>query len=136
MNQPRKAKLVRSAPYFIVPDVAGIGAYYRDVLGFPCEYSAGEPPEFALHSRDGFAVMFRRARESSLISPNERQGGTWDIFFWVDDIDALYAELSLKGAEVVYHPVVQPYGVKEFAVRDPIGYVLGFGQEWSSKDPT
>jgi hypothetical protein len=23
---------------------------------------------------------------------------------------------------------VQPYGMKEFAVRDPNGYVLGFGQ--------
>jgi hypothetical protein len=32
----------------------------------------------------------------------------------------------------VYPPVVQPYGMKEFAVRDPNGYVLGFGQQWTT----
>ena len=130
MNPTRQAKIVRSAAYLPVPDVARIGIHYRDVLGFHCEYSAGDPPEFALHSRDGCAVMFRRVPEPSLICPNERQGGTWDVFFWVDDVEALHAELGLKGAEVVYPLVVQPYGMKEFAVRDPNGYVLGFGQEW------
>ena len=42
---------------------------------------------------------------------------------------ALHAELQAKGAEVVYGPVVQEaYHMEEFAVRDPCGYVLGFGQ--------
>ena len=127
---PDRAKIVRSAPYFPVPDVASVGAYYCDVLGFQCEYSAGEPPEFALYSRNGSAVMFRRVQEPSLICPNEKQGGTWDVFFWVDDVEALHAELTLKSANVVYPLVIQPYGMKEFAVRDPVGYVLGFGQEW------
>jgi uncharacterized glyoxalase superfamily protein PhnB len=135
MNPAPQANIVRSAPYFPVPDVASIGVYYRDVLGFRCEYSAGEPPEFALHSRNGWAVMFRRVREPGLICPNERQGGTWDVFFWVDDVEALHEELTRKGAVVVYPLIVQPYGMKEFAVRDPIGYVLGFGQEWHARNP-
>jgi catechol 2,3-dioxygenase-like lactoylglutathione lyase family enzyme len=122
--------IIRGAPYFPVADVAAIGAYYRDVLGFRCEYSAGDPPEFAIHSRDGSPVMFRRAPDPGRIWPNEAQGGTWDAFYWVDDVDALHGELAGKGASVVYPPVVQPYGMKEFAVRDPNGYVLGFGQEW------
>ena len=133
MNPTRQAKIVRSAAYFPVPDVTSIGIHYRDVLGFQCEYAAGEPPEFALYNRDGCAVMFRRVPEPSLICPNERQGGTWDVFFWVDDVEALHAELRLKGAKVVYPLVVQPYGMKEFAVRDPNGYVLGFGQEWPAR---
>jgi uncharacterized glyoxalase superfamily protein PhnB len=124
----RTAALLRAAAYFPVADVARIGAFYHDVLGFACEYAAGEPPEFAIYSRGGSAVMFRRVSDASMISPNERQGGTWDVFSWVDDVDALYDELALMGAEVVYAPVVQPYGMKEFAVRDPDGYVLGFGQ--------
>ena len=33
--------------------------------------------------------------------------------------------------ERVYGPIVQTeYNMKEFAVRDVDGYVLGFGQEW------
>lgn len=130
MIPKRVPKVVRGAPYFPVPDVAAIGAHYRDVLGFSCEYSAGSPPEFAVYSRDGSPIMFRRIADPALICPNERQGGTWDVFFWVDDVDGLYEELCRKGAVIVYEPVVQPYATKEFAVRDPNGYVLGFGQPW------
>jgi hypothetical protein len=63
------------------------------------------------------------------ISPNEIQGGTWDVFFWTDQALALHSELSAKGAEVVYGPIVQEaYHMLEFAVRDRDGYILGFGQ--------
>jgi hypothetical protein len=31
-----------------VPDVSAAGAYYQEVLGFRCEYAAGDPPEFAI----------------------------------------------------------------------------------------
>ena len=130
MTETRQADIIRGAPYFLVPDVSSIGAYYRDVLGFRCEYAAGDPTEFAVYSRSGAPVMFRRVPDPSLLCPNEKQGGTWDVFFWVSDVDALYRELSEKGASVVYEPVIQPYHMKEFAVRDPIGRVLGFGQEW------
>jgi catechol 2,3-dioxygenase-like lactoylglutathione lyase family enzyme len=125
-----QADIIRGAPYFPVSDVSSIGSYYRDVLGFRCEYAAGDPPEFAVYSRNGSPVMFRRVQDPSLICPNERQGGAWDVFFWVNDVEALHGELAQKGAVVVYPPVVQPYGMKEFAVRDSDGYVLGFGQEW------
>jgi uncharacterized glyoxalase superfamily protein PhnB len=124
------ADILRGAPYFPVADVASIGDYYRDVLGFRREYAAGDPPEFAVYSRSGSPIMFRRVPDATLIRPNESQGGTWDVFFWVNDIQALYDELAANGAITVYPPIVQPYGMKEFAVRDPNGYVLGFGQEW------
>ena len=122
--------ILRAAPYFPVADVAALATYYETVLGFRREYSAGDPPEFGVYSRDGCPVMFRRVAAPDRIVPNERQGGTWDVFFWVSDVEALHRELSARQAVIVYDPVVQPYGMKEFAVRDPAGYVLGFGQEW------
>jgi len=122
--------ILRAAPYFPVPDVSAIGAYYQTVLGFRCEYSAGSPAEFAVYSRSGAPLMFRRVENPARIVPNERHGGTWDVFFWVADVEALHRELTAKAAVVVYGPIVQAYGMKEFAVRDPNGYVLGFGQEW------
>lgn len=128
MTTAPPAELLRSAPYFPVADVATAGEYYRKVLGFECEYVAGDPPVFAVYSRSGPAIMFRRVDDPGLICPNERQGGTWDVFFWVSDVESLHAELVGSGAVVVYAPVVQPYGMREFAVRDPNGYVLGFGQ--------
>jgi catechol 2,3-dioxygenase-like lactoylglutathione lyase family enzyme len=123
------AKLLRSAPYFPVADVAASAAHYERIFGFRTEYTAGSPPEFAMVSRDGLTVMLRRVAEPSRIRPSEAQGGTWDAFFWVDDADTLHAELSARGASVVYGPIVQEaYSMREFAVRDSDGHVLGFGQ--------
>ena len=124
-------QLLRGAPYFPVPDVERALAHYERVFGFAREYVAGTPAEFAMVSRDGHCIMLRRVPGD--ISPNERQGGTWDAFFWVNDVHALHEELKGRGAVVVYGPVVQnAYKMEEFAVRDPDGYVLGFGQPIAS----
>ena len=127
-------RLLRIAPYFPVADVAKLAAYYEATLGFHLDYTGGPPdapPVFAIVSRDGLPIMFRLVDDASRIVSNEKQGGTWDAFFWVDDAEALCAEFRARGAAIVYGPVVQAdYDMKEFAVRDPDGYVLGFGQEW------
>jgi len=120
--------LKRHAPYLPVADVGATVAYYRDVLGFQAEYSAGDPAVFAICSRDGLAVMFRGVDRPEGIRPNEGQGGTWDVFFWVDDADRLHGDLLARGATIVYGPILQEsYGMREFAIRDPDGHVLGFG---------
>ena len=122
-------QLLRSAPYFPVADVERSATHYEKILGFQREYTGGTPPEFAIVSRDGLSIMLRRVPAPERISPNERQGGTWDAFFWVRDARGLHEELSAKGAEIVYGPIVQEsYQMEEFAVRDREGYVLGFGQ--------
>lgn len=122
-------QLLRSAPYFPVADVERSAAHYERVLGFAREYVGGSPPEFAIVSRDGLAIMLKLVSQPERIRPNERQGGTWDAFFWVRDANALYGELAGRGADVAYGPVVQEaYGMVEFAVRDVDGHVLGFGQ--------
>ena len=126
MSQSERPRFLRVAPYFPVADVGMTGSYYRDVLGFHAEYVGGT--EFAIYSRDGCPLMLRRVAEPGLIRPNEMQGGTWDAFFWVNDLQSLYEELKGKGADFAYGPILQPYGMKEFAARDPNGFVLGFGQ--------
>jgi hypothetical protein len=103
--------------------------HYERVLGFHPEYMGGAPPEFAIMSRDGLALMLRRVPVPERICPNEKQGGTWDAFFWVRDARALHTELKTKGANIAYGPVIQEeYQMLEFAVRDTDGHVLGFGQ--------
>ena len=129
MSSPQTSQLLRSAPYFPVADVDQSADHYERVLGFRREYVAGTPAQFAILSRDGLAIMLRRVEAAERISPNEKQGGTWDVFFWVRDARALHAELRANGADVVYEPMVQDaYQMEEFAVRDREGYVLGFGQ--------
>jgi catechol 2,3-dioxygenase-like lactoylglutathione lyase family enzyme len=124
---------LRSTPYFPVKDVARSAEHYERVFGFRPEYIAGAPPEFAILSRDGLGIMLRLVPASEQVIPNERQGGTWDVFFWVSDAQALHAELRANGADIVYGPLIQEaYHTEEFAVRDLEGYVLGFGQTLTS----
>jgi catechol 2,3-dioxygenase-like lactoylglutathione lyase family enzyme len=122
-------KLVRSAPYFPVADVDATSAFYRDVLGFQIEYTAGSPMQFAICTRDGFSIMLRRVESPEEIRPIEAQGGTWDAFFWVADILELHGEFQSRRATVAYGPILQEaFGMTEFAIRDCDGHVLGFGE--------
>lgn len=129
MSADQAKQLLKSAPYFPVADVEQAASHYERVLGFARGYAAGSPPQFVIVTRDGLEIMLRRVPDASRISPNERQGGTWDVFFWVRDVRALHAELVANGAEIVYGLTFQQeYDMDEFAVRDSSGYVLGFGQ--------
>lgn len=122
-------RLVRCATYFLTPDVGRAVDYYATVLGFTAEYVAGDPPAFAIVSRDGLPVMLRLCDEPGAIRPAADQGGAWDTYFWVDDVDGLAAELERAGAIFAYPPRnVTEHGTREFAVRDPDGRVLGFGE--------
>ncbi len=115
------------APYLPVPAIAKAVAYYEQTLGFTPTYVAGDV--FAIMKRDTCSLMFKKVPDPAKIVPNEAQGGTWDVFFWIDDAKGLHAELAERGATVVYGPLVQEdYQMLEFAVRDLNGYVLGFGQ--------
>ena len=135
MSSSQNSKLLRHAPYFPVSSVEQSTAFYQQVLGFRCEYSAGDPLQFAICSRDGLALMFRRVEKADLIVPMERQGGTWDSFFWVSDAQTLSDELKANGADIVYGPLYQAtYQMKEFAIRDCDGHVLGFGEAVTDTD--
>src|ERR1700759_3283232 len=98
------ARLTRNAPYLPVEEVARTASLSEQRFGFTTEYTGGAPPEFAIVSRDGLALMLRRVADPAAIRPSESQGGTWDAFFWVDDVDVLFAELRRRGASIVYEP--------------------------------
>jgi catechol 2,3-dioxygenase-like lactoylglutathione lyase family enzyme len=132
MHTATATKLLRVAPYFPVGDVERTTRYYESILGFKRDYMAGTPPMFAIVSRDDQPLMLRLVADPKAIVPMQRQGGTWDAFFWVNDARGLHDELRGKGATVLYQPLIQPYGVDEFAIRDQDGHVLGFGQKLES----
>jgi catechol 2,3-dioxygenase-like lactoylglutathione lyase family enzyme len=134
MQSQQSSQLLRSAPYFPVADVDQSAAYYERVLGFRADYTAGTPMQFAIVSRDGLSIMLRLVPKPEHIRPNEKQGGTWDAFFWVRDARALHAELHASGADIAYGPTIQEaYQMEEFAVRDLDGHVLGFGQPLTNR---
>ena len=121
----------RIAPYFIVDDVVDTANYYRDELGFHYERFWSDPPAFCMVSRNGVIIMLAQVERSGLMRPNhsvDPEGGAWDAYIWVDDVDALYVEFKSKGVNIARDICDQVYGCRDFDVEDRNGYRLCFGQ--------
>jgi catechol 2,3-dioxygenase-like lactoylglutathione lyase family enzyme len=115
---PRPARMVTKVmPELAFVDVAAAIRHYRDVLGFSVNYEQHD-----------LGVMDRDAARVLLIARTEASRGIGSAFFYVRDADDLHAELLHAGADVQTEPVSQPWGIREFAVLDPEGNRLTFGQ--------
>lgn len=118
------------APFFLVADVTRAAEFYRDKLGFNIiGYFFEEPPVFAMVGRDDKVVMLSLATQTRGGSNRGHKAEALDAYFWVDDVDALYAEFRQSGADIVAPPQLRIYGMKELELRDLDGYVLCFGQD-------
>lgn len=104
--------------------------YYRDVLGFTVTAFYGPGPDFVILNRDGVRLLCRTAPEPRpLLSNMTVPGGLTDLYFYVDDVEALAEDIRAKGAEITREPtLVQIYDGKELHVRDCNGRTLCFGQ--------
>jgi len=129
MTPPKPAKLIASAAVLLVRDVHASAAHFRDAMGFSCGKIWGDPPSFAILTRDAMDVMIKQVDDHRRIVPIWTVSpGLWDVYFWVDDVDALYRELVGRGAKIDYGLCDQPYGCREFGVQDIDGHDIGFGQ--------
>ncbi len=130
MTAEAKGKIIGSAPVLLVADVTASANYYRDKLGFRYERFWGEPPCFCMPVRDGHVVMLSQVEDARHIVPHYKVvEKMWNVYFWVDDVEAVYRDVKQRGATIDYDICTQPYGVKEFGVQDLDGYDLAFGQD-------
>ena len=56
------------------------------------------------------------------------KGALNGVHFHTDDLDAAFQKLRAAGAEIVQEPTDQPWGTRDFAVRDPSGNLLRIDQ--------
>jgi catechol 2,3-dioxygenase-like lactoylglutathione lyase family enzyme len=97
--------LTGHATVLLVENVRRATEYYRDRLGFDVELYDKIPDHHGYASRDGCYLHFARfdsvtARPNSEVVPRDM----FDAYFWVEDVDALYSELSARGATIVHGP--------------------------------
>ena len=80
--------------------------------------------------RDGYIVMLSQVDDRKHIVPHYKVvPNMWNVYFWVDDVEAVYVELKERGATIDYELGIKEYGVKEFGVQDVDGYDIAFGQD-------
>jgi catechol 2,3-dioxygenase-like lactoylglutathione lyase family enzyme len=125
-----KARFYRSDPHFVVADVVAAAEYYRDIFGFTIMGVYFEPPVFAMVGRDDIVIQFGKADRGETVAPNRtRRGEALDAYIWVDDVEALHAELKAKGAKILEGPVLRFYRCYELVVEDAFGFCLVFSKD-------
>lgn len=125
-------------PNLIVTDIDRSTAFYRDVLGFTIVTTVPEqgPFVFVWLQRDSVSVFLNAKAGVEGDMPNLAKrpiGGTATLFITVDaattasGVDALMESIGPR-AQVVMPLKDQFYGMREFGVEDPDGYVIFFAQ--------
>ena len=117
-----RARLSRCVPVLRVADARRSSAFYGDRLGFALDWQHQlEPglPLFVSVSRDGVTLFLSEHPESA-------PGAL--VYFRVDDVGTLAAELLRRDAVIDAGPVDRPWGMRELDVVDPDGNRLRFGQ--------
>lgn len=123
------AQIQSVAPVLLVRDVVASANYFRDKLGFSYDRFWGEPSDFCMVRRDGHTLMLSQAPANAKLLPHWRiVNQMWNVYIWVENVDALYTEFKKSGAIIDYELGLKPYGVKEFGVQDLDDHDIAFGQ--------
>ena len=126
-------RLVQLRPMLDAADLDATVAFYTDVLGF----TATDRMEGWVNLlKDDVRLMFNQLHtHHDHVDQDHADHGhdhpsapsmTGSLYFNVDDVDALAAELEGR-VPLLFGPVSQPHGMREVGVLDPNGYVLLFG---------
>jgi catechol 2,3-dioxygenase-like lactoylglutathione lyase family enzyme len=127
-RSPRPA-LVAAEPQLFVADIKASCDFFTQKLGFAIVFVYGEPPFYAQVKRDGARLNLRcvdapvvdgalRERESLLSASM--------TVATAEEIKQLFLEFRSSG--VVFHQTLraEPWGARDFIIRDPDGNLLLF----------
>jgi uncharacterized glyoxalase superfamily protein PhnB len=135
-EEKREGQIIAAMPVFRVPDAVAAAKYYCDVLGFEQKFSwGGDPPWYVIVRRDELEIHLTKTGDPAAnIARASGPATNTDLYVIVRDADALYAELTERGAETFGPPATEAYGMRDFQVRDLNGYVICFGQDVGEGD--
>ena len=138
-NQSQKEKPMKFnkiTPNLVVADMEKSLKFYRDVLGFSVSQTVPDKAPFIFAwMKRGDADVFLNANmppqpgEPDLYAGKAVGGGTLSMYLVMEGIDELYTGVQQKKSPIVIAMHKQFYGMKEFAMHDPDGYLLIFAQE-------
>lgn len=126
-SPPPASRLACAYPQVHVTDIDQAIAFYVGMLGFREVYRYGTPPFYALVERDGAGLNLRHVDAPLLDQAIVERESYLVASIPVYGIEALYAEVCGRGAPLAQDLAEQPWGAKDFIVRDPDGNLIGFG---------
>ena len=124
-----KATIVSAEPQLFVTDMQRACEFFREKLGFSLIFSYGKPPYYAQVGRDAARLNLRCVARPVMESTVRDGEGLLSVSMTVataDEIKLLFLEFQSAG--VAFHQTLkkQPWGAKNFIVKDPDGNLLLF----------
>ena len=120
-------------PNLVVSDIERSSAFYRDVLGLPVHMTVPDAPPFAfVWLQEGDVNIFlndqKTVAEMDPHMGNRPLGGSFTIYIRVTGVDAIWERVRTR-AKVAEAINTKPYGMREFAIEDPDGYLITVSEE-------
>jgi len=114
-----------SAITLFVEDLEVTKKFYREVFGLPIHY---EDEASAVFNFGNTLINLLIATEArGLIEPaavaGPDAGSRFQFTITVDDVDAMCAELTARGAELLNGPMDRPWGIRTASFKDPAGHI-------------
>jgi uncharacterized glyoxalase superfamily protein PhnB len=112
-------------------------AFYRDTLGLELrnDVARGELRWITVgaESQPGVAIVLTNylngsPADNDAVAALVAKGALNGVHFHTDDLDGTFEKVSAAGAEIVQEPTEQPWGTRDFAVRDPSGNMVRIDQ--------
>jgi uncharacterized glyoxalase superfamily protein PhnB len=120
-SSPSKTKIVCAEPHLLVTDIKRSCEFFREKLGFSVVFSYGKPPFYAQVGRDAARLNLRSVERSVIESSVRDREELLSVSMTVataDEIKLLFLEFQSAG--VAFHQTLkkQPWGAKNFVVKD------------------
>ena len=124
-----KAVIVAAEPELFVADIKSSCDFFTGKLGFAIAFTYGEPPFYAQVKRDG-ARLNLKCVDRPVIDPELRDReqllSAALIVETAEEIKALFLEFEAAGVAFFQTLRREPWGAKNFIIKDPDGNLLLF----------
>jgi catechol 2,3-dioxygenase-like lactoylglutathione lyase family enzyme len=108
-----------------VEDLDAAKRFYREVFGLPVHFEDDDSAVFDFGNT--IVNLLRTTAAHDLIDPasvaDPAAGSRMQLTVPVDDVDAICADLTRRGVELLNGPMDRPWGVRTASFRDPGGHV-------------
>jgi catechol 2,3-dioxygenase-like lactoylglutathione lyase family enzyme len=128
-SAPSKATIVGAEPQLFVTDIQRSCEFFGEKLGFSLVFSYGKPPYYAQVGRDAARLNLRYVERSVIESTVRDREELLSVSMTVataDEIKLLFLEFQSAGVAFRQTLKKQPWGAKNFVVKDPDGNLLLF----------
>jgi catechol 2,3-dioxygenase-like lactoylglutathione lyase family enzyme len=114
-----------SAITLFVEDLPAAKQFYRDVFGLPVHYEDDDSAVFDFGNT--LINLLKTTAAQELVEPapvaDREAGSRVQLTIDVDDVDAMCAELTRRGVELLNGPIDRPWGIRTATFRDPGGHI-------------